>query len=159
AAVAAFSEEKPTLEKAPPPKQFIEKELPLVVPRGFHTVETAIQTKLGKAVPKTPAQPGYLGVQLASAEKSKFVIGLVESESPAAAAKLQKGDIIQKIDGHVPVDSIQFREIIQAKAPGETAKLSIQRAGKPLETSAKLAATSRPMPLMNSRADLGIRTS
>ncbi|HLW68901.1 MAG TPA: M6 family metalloprotease domain-containing protein [Gemmataceae bacterium] len=158
-ALPLLAEEKPSVERAPAPKEIIEKKPPLPDLSEFRTVETAIQTKLGKAVPKSAAQPGYLGVQLESAEKGRFVIGLVEPDSPAAAVKLQKGDIIEKIDGHTPVDSIQFRELVQAKSPGEPAKITIQRAGKPLEITATLAATSRPMPLMNSRTDLGIRTS
>ncbi|HEV3144398.1 MAG TPA: PDZ domain-containing protein, partial [Gemmataceae bacterium] len=157
--MVALADEGAATEKAPAPKEIIEKKSPAVDLSEFRTVATAIQIKIAKSVPKAAAQPGYLGVQLDSAEKGKFVIGFVEPESPAEKANLQKGDIIQRVDGHSPFDSIQFRELLQAKAPGETVKLAILRGGKAAEVMATMAATSRPMPLMNSRADLGIRAS
>jgi len=141
------------------PKEPAEKKSPEVDLSEFLTVDKAFRAKETKAGPKAAAQPGYLGVQLGKEEKGKFTIGFVEPDSPAAAAKLQFGDVIQKVDGHTPVDTIQFRDLLQSKAPGDNVKLAVLRGGKPLELTATLGGASRPMVPGAARVDLGIRTT
>ena len=66
-------------------------------------------------------------------------------------------DVIDRFDGQPAATPDALRKLIQAKAPGQTVKLSLLRGGKPLEVSAKLAslgAVGRPI----ERIRLGVST-
>ncbi|WP_256002235.1 MULTISPECIES: Do family serine endopeptidase [Pedobacter] len=84
---------------------------------------------------------GYIGVSFApldadQAEKLdvKDITGLYVSEvmpnSAAAAAGLQKGDIIKKVDGNVVYDSPDLQEKIGRMSPGDKVQLTYSRNGQ-----------------------------
>jgi len=57
----------------------------------------------------------------------------VPANSPAGAAGLQARDIITAVDGEAITLSTSLSEILSAYDPGQTARLSVVRAGSPLE--------------------------
>ncbi|MGB0384328.1 MAG: PDZ domain-containing protein [Ardenticatenaceae bacterium] len=66
------------------------------------------------------------------------VIAEVNADSPAAAAGLQKGDVITAIDGK-KLDKVEdLTATIKAHQPGDTLTLSVWRKGESLEISATL---------------------
>jgi S1-C subfamily serine protease len=60
--------------------------------------------------------------------------------SPAAAAGLQPGDVLQTIAGENVTSLGRYSEILKQHAPGDEVKVGVERAGKPLEVSVKLQA-------------------
>jgi M6 family metalloprotease-like protein len=69
----------------------------------------------------------------------------VQSDSPAEQAGVKAGDLVAKIDGREIPSLDAFKAALRARAPGHTIRLSVTRAGKPVETTATLTALSRPM--------------
>ena len=125
---------------------------------GFKTVETAMTAKIQPRGAKAGAgQTGYLGVYVQPDAKGKLAVEQVGTESPAAKAGLQVGDLIVKIDNQLVADIDHFRGRLQAKSPGDQVALVVSRKGKQVETIATLTATSKPMKLSGERVGLGIR--
>ena len=99
---------------------------------------------------------GFLGVSTDVAAGKLLVTGVAAS-SPASKAGVMTDDVIDRFDGQPAATPDALRKLIQAKAPGQTVKLSLLRGGKPLEVSAKLAslgAVGRPV----ERIRLGVST-
>ncbi len=122
----------------------------------FRTVDKAITTRISKAAPTQVGQMAYLGVHV-KAENGKLVVAELEDESPAAKAGLHRGDIVVRIGDKETNNPDVFREMILSKAPGETLKVAVLRDAKPLDMTATLAATSRPMTVDTRRALIGFR--
>ena len=142
-------------DKAKPAEQTSKSE-----PPGFKTVETAITAKIQpRGAAAGAGQTGYLGVYLQPDAKGGLAIEQVGTDSPAAKAELQVGDLILKIDHQKVADIEHFRGLLQAKSPGDKATLTVSRNGKEVEAIATLTATSRPMKLSGERVTLGVRLS
>jgi len=126
----------------------------------FRGPETAVSTD-GKAVGSAAAiSTSFLGVYLEPGEAGKLVVAEVALDSPAMAAGVQVGDVVQSVEAQPLASASQFRDWILAQPPGKSVKLSLLRSGQPLEVSAKLASTSRPLSAANSgrpRAILGVQ--
>jgi M6 family metalloprotease-like protein len=90
-------------------------------------------------------QTGYLGVAVRRDEKGRLVVEEVQPDSPAVVAGFHKDDVVLRVAGQEVKTPEAFREWLQARGPGEAVKLSLLRADKPVEVTATLAATSRPM--------------
>ncbi len=109
------------------------------------------------ALARTPVgEMGFLGVSTDVAA-GKLVVTGVAASSPALKAGVITDDVIEQFDGQPAATPDALRKLIQAKAPGQTVKLSLIRGGKPLEASAKLAslgAAGRPV----ERIRLGVST-
>lgn len=86
-----------------------------------------------------PAKPflGVAGLQ-ADAEKRGVRIGSVEKDGAAAKAGLQKGDIVNQIDGEAVESVAQFVQSIQNAKVGDQIKLTILRGDETLELTAIL---------------------
>ncbi|MBI1831415.1 MAG: PDZ domain-containing protein [Planctomycetes bacterium] len=123
----------------------------------FKTVETAITTKLSKAVAPTVGSPGYLGVATSLNAAGKLIVSEVEDNSPAARAGLKAGDLVIQVDGKDAKTPDAFRGMMQNKGAGETVKLGVQRGKDKLDLTANLVPTSRVMQLGQKRAALGIQ--
>lgn len=103
-----------------------------------------------------PAQP-YLGLQyepitadLAEAEdlaaSEGVLVRAVAPGSPAAAAGIQAGDVIEKVNGQ-PLDAAHdLRERLRTFAPGDEINLAVQRGAQTLTLRATLGA--RPATLL-----------
>ncbi len=110
----------------------------------YRTAETAEAAKMAPAAPDGTRGAGYLGLNVAR-DGAALVVREVAPGSPAASAGVRPGDILRRADG-VALDAPEaLRERIQSKASGEKLTLSLARDGKPVELSATLAATSRPV--------------
>jgi serine protease Do len=128
---------------------------------------------IGFAIPSRMAKPvmemlvakgkvtrGYLGVGLEpmTDELAKhfkwndptrgILIAEVQPRTPAAAAGLQDGDIIVKLNGEAVTEVNQFRNAIALTAPGSKVTLEIVRQGQTLTMAVRLAElpTSRERP-------------
>lgn len=111
----------------------------------FRTPETAIAAE-GKVVGSPSLiSVSYFGVTWDPSEAGRLVVGEAALDSPAAAAGVQAGDVLQSAEGKTFAAPALFREWIQSQAPGKTIKLAFLRKGEPLEIAATLAATSRPL--------------
>lgn len=60
------------------------------------------------------------------------VVTHVPTHSPAAAAGLQPSDVVMAIDGESVDSPTEYRELIEARRPGETVHLSVWRCGRRL---------------------------
>jgi M6 family metalloprotease-like protein len=126
----------------------------------FRTPETAIAAA-GKVVGAPAAiATGYLGIYLEQGEGGKLVVAETALDSPAAVTGVLAGDILLKVEGQEFASPSQFRDWIKSQPVGKPVKLSLLRSGQPLELSAQLAATSRPLSAGNTtrpRAIMGVQ--
>lgn len=121
--------------------------------RDYRTVDNAITAKIAPA--GGSGRTGYFGTAVKKDDQGQLVIEGVQPSSPAAKAGVKVGDVVTRI-GDQPVKSADtFREWLQAKGPDETVKLGLMRDKQPLEITAKLAATSRPMKIGGPRVYFG----
>src|SRR5271154_6089270 len=72
-------------------------------------------------------------------EAKGIVVGDVTPSSPAQDAGLNRGDIIQELNGKPIADSNQLRMTVSMRQPGTTVQLKLIRNGSPRELSVKLA--------------------
>jgi S1-C subfamily serine protease len=79
-----------------------------------------------EAEPLTPELAQQMGVEA----QHGAIIRNVVPNSPAATAKLQRGDIITKIDGSAIEDIGQLRSAVEKAGAGKTITLTILRNGK-----------------------------
>ena len=124
---------------------------------GYRTVATAITATVSKTRSAVAGQSGYLGIHVAPDPKGKLVIGDVAEGSPAAKAGVLVGDVLLKLDQHAVASADALRDALQRKAPGEFARLTVQRGLRSLDLLVTAAATSRPRKVGAQRAVIGIR--
>jgi serine protease Do len=87
---------------------------------------------------KGRVERGWLGVGIGLDESGRTVIGMIDPESPAEKAKLQKGDVVLKIgDREVNAPDVLATEI-RKKKPGQNVTLKIEREGQPMDVKVKL---------------------
>jgi S1-C subfamily serine protease len=67
-----------------------------------------------------------------------LVVGAVGAGSPAAAAGLQRGDIITRIDSQEIDNGGDFRRHMRQRLPGETATIVADRQGREVRLEARL---------------------
>jgi membrane-associated protease RseP (regulator of RpoE activity) len=105
-------------------------------------VESHLQSLLGQE-PGTylvEEGSGYLGIEISevSADKAKelklpavrgVLITEVESDSPAAKAGLQAGDVITNFDRQEVEGTVQFRRLVHETPPGRSTPLVVMRNG------------------------------
>ena len=126
----------------------------------FRSPETAIAANGKVGGTPTTVSTGFLGVYLEQGEGGKLIVAEAALESPAAAAGVRAGDVLQKVEGQEVASPTQFREWIQSQPAGKSVKLSLLRNGQPLELSAQLTATSHPLSATaatRARAILGVQ--
>ena len=124
----------------------------------FKTTETCQRTALKAGRPEEAAQPGFLGVLLEN-RNGKLSVATVDPDSPASKAGIAVGDIVVNLDGHVPADVDDFRDLVHDIAPGTLAHLAVVRDSKPVNVAALIVPVSRPLSLTaaNERPMLGVR--
>jgi M6 family metalloprotease-like protein len=123
---------------------------------AYRTVDKAVTKQIGSARTDRRGQTGYLGVSLVRDDRGRLVVEEVQPDSPAAGAGVKKGDAITRVGEQAVKAPEAFREWLQAHGPGDEVKLTLLRDDRPLEVTATLAATSRPMTVGAQRAYLGL---
>ncbi len=85
---------------------------------------------------------GYLGIETTAlppgqinAPDSGVVVAAVMPDSPAAAAQIQRGDVIQKYDGHEVRNIIELQRLVSLTELNKKVDLEVARNGKPLALS------------------------
>jgi serine protease Do len=97
------------------------------------------------------AERGFLGVsvqRLGDDEREKIGVSYgvlaVEKESAAEKAGVQKGDVIQAVNGEKIRDPQALADVVREMAPGSAAKIGLWRGGKALEVKAVLGKLESP---------------
>ena len=83
---------------------------------------------------------GWLGVGVSNEDDGSGVAGMsgvsintVDRNGPASRAGLRAGDLVTAVDGQPVASSRDLIRAVSAVTPGATVRLSLQRAGHPLE--------------------------
>src|SRR5262249_22514111 len=66
------------------------------------------------------------------------VVAEIESDSPAASAGLQRGDVIVRVDGHDVHSREEFDQRVDAHSEGERATLTLRRDGREQDHEVRL---------------------
>jgi serine protease Do len=74
-----------------------------------------------------------LAKEFGADDTSGALVGDVLDDSPAAKAKLERGDIITSFNGTVIRDPVQLRSLVADAAPGSQVTVSVLRNKKPLD--------------------------
>jgi M6 family metalloprotease-like protein len=77
--------------------------------------------------------------------QGRLTVAEVSAESPAAQAGVQRGDVLNSLNGSPVADEDAFRDLMRTKAVDAAVKLRLTRKDKPVEVTATLAPLSRPM--------------
>jgi M6 family metalloprotease-like protein len=125
--------------------------------REYRTVENAVAAKIAPA--GAAGQTGYLGAAVQRDSQGRLVVEAVQPNSPAAKAGVKPGDAVARIGEQIVKTPEAFREWLQARGPGESVKLSLIRGQEPVEVTATLVATSRPMKVGGVRVFFGAETA
>lgn len=123
---------------------------------SYRTVATALTTKISTDESSSGTQTGYLGAAVMHDSKGRLVVEEVQLDSPGARAGLQKGDVVTHVSGHAVRTPLAFREWLQVAPPGSNVVLRLERAEKPLEVTATLTATSRPLKRVTTTGKKGV---
>jgi serine protease Do len=107
-----------------------------------NTVAMALETLLTKGriirgylgIQTTGIQPGQINAR----DGSGVPVVAVMPNSPAAEAKIQQGDIIQKFDGHQVRNIAELRRLVSRVELDKEVDVQVTRNGKPVTLSAKL---------------------
>ena len=96
---------------------------------GFAIPSDTVKSVAEQLVDGKQVEHAYLGIALTDGSDSARVVS-VESGSPAERAGVEAGDAITAIDGQAVSTADDATTAINAKAPGDQVKLTIQRAGE-----------------------------
>jgi serine protease Do len=112
---------------------------------GFAIPSNNVRTALESLLKQGRIIRGYLGIQgrvgqlnQSDVPSEGVVVDAVVPDSPAAAAKLQKGDLIRKFDGHDVKSFLQLRSLISQVELNKQVELEIVRDGKPMKVNAQI---------------------
>lgn len=117
------------------------------VPGQKHVIIRTIASDGGASVGKPQTWLGVgvedvsepLAAQLDLKPGEGLVVNFVSTNGPAAAAGVQKNDVLVELDGQMLVDAAQLRKLVQMHAEGDSVKVVFFHAGKKQSGSAKLA--------------------
>ena len=107
-----------------------------------NTVRMALESRLKKGriirgylgIETTAPQPGQPGVR----DDGGVVVAAVVPNSPAAEAKIQRGDVIQKFNGHDVRNITELRRLVTQVELDKKVELKVTRNGKPMTVSTQI---------------------
>ncbi len=112
---------------------------------GFAIPSNNVRTALESLLKQGRIIRGYLGIQGRvnqptpnNVSNDGVVVDDIVPNSPATEAKLQKGDIIRKFDGHEVKNFLQLRSLISQVELNKNVELEIVREGKPMKVTAQI---------------------
>jgi serine protease Do len=113
---------------------------------GFAIPSNTVRMALESLLKKGRIIRGYLGIettgiqagQINAAEGSGVPVVSVLPDSPAAAAQIQRGDIIQKFDGHDVRNILELRRLVSQVELDKKVAVEVTRNGKPVTLSATI---------------------
>ncbi len=111
---------------------------------GFAIPSNTVRTALESLLQKGRIVRGYLGIETLPPQQGGddqtdgVVVGDVVRGSPAAQARLQKGDVIKKFNGREVRSLPQLRSLVSQVELNKKVDLEVERAGKPLTVSTEI---------------------
>ena len=113
---------------------------------GFAIPAEMIREVVAKLIDEGKVERGYLGVMISDdkrllasfgAERGVLVEDMIDG-GPADQAGLESGDIIENVDGEPITSAAALRRRVARAEPGETARLTLLRDGKPMDIEVTL---------------------
>jgi predicted metalloprotease with PDZ domain len=92
---------------------------------------------VGLRLARNPAEGAFSGIVLDSLTAAPR-LGFIRTDSPAARAGLQQGDLLLSVGGAV-VNRQNWRSALDAYKPGDRVAVDVQRFGKPVRVELQLA--------------------
>ena len=112
---------------------------------GFAIPSNTVRTALESLLKQGRIIRGYLGIQTRQARPGQInadaggvVIDDIVPGSPAAQAKLQKGDVIRRFDGHEVKSFPELRSLVSQVELNKNIELEVLRDGKPMKVTAAI---------------------
>lgn len=113
---------------------------------GFAIPSNTVKMALEGLLQKGRIIRGYLGIettglppgQISAPDGSGVPVVAVLPDSPAAEAKIEKGDIIQKFDGREVRNISQLRRLVSQVELDKKVEVQVARDGKPVTLEAKI---------------------
>jgi putative serine protease PepD len=110
---------------------------------GFAVPSNTVEKIAQALIADGSIEHAYLGVSTGDAENGEGAsIAEVRSGTPAAEAGLRGGDVVTAIDDEPVTSSDELRRLIDARSPGDTVELTLERGDKPQTVRVELG--SRP---------------
>jgi len=124
---------------------------------GINTAIRAGAQGLGFAIPvdkvreimvgllnlRRPGSP-WLGVRFRTDTPGRAVVESVDPGSPAEEAGLAPGDCLVRLDGKQPANVIELETMLLDRKPGHEVRLGLERGGRTVEKTVRLAAAPKP---------------
>ena len=112
---------------------------------GFAIPSNSVRTALESLLKQGRIIRGYLGIQTrglqpgqSNADSEGVVVEEVVPGSPAAQARLQRGDVISKFNGRDVKNIYALRSVLAQTELNKNVELEIVRAGKPLKVTTQI---------------------
>jgi serine protease Do len=113
---------------------------------GFAIPSNTVRMALEGLLKKGRIIRGYLGIettgvrpgQVTARNDSGVPVVAVMPNSPAAEAKIQRGDVIQKFDGHEIHNIVELRRLVSQTELDKKVDVEVKRGGKEVTLSTKL---------------------
>jgi putative serine protease PepD len=97
---------------------------------GFAIPSATVESVVSQLLANGKVEHAYLGVAVQTPQNgSGAEIGSVRGGSPAADARLRRGDVITAIDGKRIASSVELVAAVNRKKPGESITLTYSRGG------------------------------
>ncbi|HZQ65901.1 MAG TPA: trypsin-like peptidase domain-containing protein [Gaiellaceae bacterium] len=105
---------------------------------GFAIPSDTVRSVVSQLISSGSVQHAYLGVAIRTASGG-VELTQVRSDTPAAKAGLQAGDVVTALDGRKVTDAAGLSSAIDAKKPGDVVQLTYSRDGRSHSASVTLA--------------------
>jgi putative serine protease PepD len=106
---------------------------------GFAVPSDTVKRVIAQLRATGKATHAFLGVSLAdAANDGGATVGALTSGGPAEQAGLQRGDLVTAVDGHAVQTAQDLTSEVDAKAPGDTMRLTLKRGGSVQVIAVKL---------------------
>jgi len=106
---------------------------------GFAIPGDAVHSVAQQLIEHGHAAHAWLGVQIAGSASGKVTVAKVTAGSPAAAAGLQRGDVVTGVNGAAVGSADELAGLIAAHQPGDRIALKVTRDGNERTLTVTLA--------------------